>query len=341
VRVHEYNSPASWRNAGECRQRDGAVGSRPGVSARSILGDAENRGVMGKIANTAALLKWWVRQLPVVMKVRTTPRRARWHLLSIDVPGGLASNWNIWAAISPAEFRLQVGEGAIWFAAEKINGDRGTFGEVFVEQCYSTDYLGATVLDIGAHKGYFGAYALASGAQAVLSYEPENENFAALERAAESFRAQGYEWRTTQAAVGSHAATAQLNLSRSSWTHSLRHAPELDPTGRVQDVAVIPFRDLIEEAAAFKRRLIVKIDVEGSECEVVLETAPDLWTTVDELFIEMHSFAPCSTEDVVAHIPMEVASADGLLHLLRPRADIPEEGGGRAGIPASPGGVVE
>lgn len=291
---------------------------------------------MAKIANSVALLKWWVAQVPVVMRARTTPRGARWHLLSIDVPGGLASNWNIWAAISPREFRLQVGDGNIWFAADSINGDRGTFGEIFVTQCYSSDYSDATVVDIGAHKGYFGAYALVQGAKAVLSYEPEDKNFAALERAAESFRAQGHEWRTTQAAVGSHERTAQLNLSRSSWTHSLRHAPEVDATGRVQDVTVIPFRDVIEEAAALKRRMIVKIDVEGSECEVVLQMAPELWATVDELFVEMHSFAPCSTEDVVAHVPMDVASADGLLHLLRPRGEIPGKGNGRAGIHRDP-----
>ena len=101
-------------------------------------------------------------------------------------------------------------------------------------------------------------------------------------------------------------------------------------------MTVIPFRDVIEEAAAFKRRVIVKIDVEGSECEVVLQTAPELWATVDELFIEMHSFAPCSTEDIVAHVPMDVASADGLLHLLRPRGEIPGKGSGRAGIHRDP-----
>ena len=166
----------------------------------------------------------------------------------------------------------------------------------------------------------------------MLSYEPEDENFAALERAAQSFRAEGHEWRTTKAAVGSHQRTAKLNVSRSSWTHSLRQVPELDPTGRVQDVAVIPFRHVIDEAAAFKRRMIVKIDVEGSECEVILETAPDLWATVDELFIEMHSFAPCSTEGIVAHVPMDLVSADGLLHLLRSGGDIPGKGSGRPGI---------
>lgn len=291
---------------------------------------------MAKIANTVALLKWWVGQVPVVMRAQTTPRRARLHLLSIDVPGGLASNWNIWAALSQEEFRMQVGDGNIWFGADSINGDRGTFGEIFIAQCYSSDYSDATVLDIGAHKGYFGAYALTHGAKAVLSYEPEDENFTALERAAQSFRAAGHEWRTTQAAVGSHQRTAKLNLSRGSWTHSLHQASELDPTGQVQDVAVIPLRDVIEEAAAFKRRMIVKIDVEGSECEAVLETAPDFWATVDELFLEMHSFAPCATDEIVAHVPMDLVSADGLLHFLRRRGDIPGKENGRAGIRRDP-----
>jgi FkbM family methyltransferase len=277
---------------------------------------------MARIANAVAVLKWWVRQVPVVMRARTTPRRARWHLLSIDVP--------VWTAMAPVEFRLQVGDGSVWFAAGTMNGDRGTFGEIFVAQCYGSAYLDATVVDIGAHKGYFGAYALSHGAKAVLSYEPENENFAALERAADSFRAKGHEWRTTQAAVGSHARTAHLNVSRSSWTHSLRQDPETDPTGRVQDVTVIPFRDVLEEAAAFNRRMIVKIDVEGSECEVVLETARELWATVDELFLEMHSFAPCSAEDVIAHVPMDVVSTNRVLHLLRSGGEPPRKATGGA-----------
>ena len=49
-----------------------------------------------------------------------------------------------------------------------------------------TDYAGAVVLDLGAHKGYFGAYALARGARLVISFEPETANLELLERGAET-----------------------------------------------------------------------------------------------------------------------------------------------------------
>ena len=58
-------------------------------------------------------------------------------------------------------------------------------------RAYAGDYRGAFVVDVGAHKGYYGAYALAHGARWVVSYEPETANFALLERAASDVRERG------------------------------------------------------------------------------------------------------------------------------------------------------
>ena len=55
---------------------------------------------------------------------------------------------------------------------------------VAVDDAYAGDYEGAVVVDVGAHKGYYGAYALLHGARAVVSYEPESANFALLESSA-------------------------------------------------------------------------------------------------------------------------------------------------------------
>src|SRR5947209_2305416 len=104
-------------------------------------------------------MKWWRSQIRVVLRARTTPRRGRCHLLSLDVPGGIGGDWPIWQRIAPSEFRLHTAEGDLWFSARGINGDRGAFGEIFVAHCYLSDYRNAVVVDIGAHKGYFGAYA--------------------------------------------------------------------------------------------------------------------------------------------------------------------------------------
>ena len=49
---------------------------------------------------------------------------------------------------------------------------------------YKGDYRDAFVLDLGAHKGYYGAYAFRHGARTVVSYEPESTNASYLEAAA-------------------------------------------------------------------------------------------------------------------------------------------------------------
>jgi len=73
--------------------------------------------------------------------------------------------------------------------------DWETLKWVLVDEAYPTDYAGAVVLDIGAHKGYFGAFALERGARTVISFEPESRNFELLERCAASYREQGADRR--------------------------------------------------------------------------------------------------------------------------------------------------
>jgi FkbM family methyltransferase len=216
---------------------------------------------------------------------------------------------------------MHLSDGDIWFAEEGINGDRGTFGEVFVAQCYRSNYRDATVVDIGGHKGYFGAYALLHGAKTILSYEPEEKNFAALERAAESFRAGGHEWRIARVAVGSFEREADLKVSRNSWSHSLFRVLDREETGRVQKVRVISLSNTLDEAETLDERIIVKIDVEGSECEIVLGTPIGSWATVNELFVEIHAFAPCSTNEGAEHVAMRVERVDEPLHLIRPGSE--------------------
>jgi FkbM family methyltransferase len=273
--------------------------------------------VVRKIRNVPRVLKWWTKQVPVVVDLVTFPRRARWHLLSLDIPGGLGWNWKIWSRLAPEEFHADLGDGKIYFSGTTVNADRGTFAEIFVARDYDSNYTDSIVVDVGAHKGYFGAYALLHGAKAVLSYEPEEMNFGFLERAADSFRAKAHEWRTVRAAVGSHAREAELTVMRDSWSHSLCHTGRRDETRGVQKVDVISIRDILEEAQALDGRILVKIDVEGSECEIVLGTPKESFAAVDELFIEVHAFASCTSRELMAHLEMRAIEANGVLHLAR------------------------
>jgi FkbM family methyltransferase len=86
--------------------------------------------------------------------------------------------------------------------------DRRTFDEVFIHRNYLADYEGATLLDLGAHKGYSAAWALVHGAVRVISVEPAAANYANLERSSAGFNAAdrfGREWVTLRAAVSDEA----------------------------------------------------------------------------------------------------------------------------------------
>jgi FkbM family methyltransferase len=172
--------------------------------------------------------------------------------------------------------------------------DWQAFVEIFADEPYATDYAGANVLDIGGHKGYFGAYALARRAMFVVSVEPADENY---DRLAKSAARAADGWRALQAAVGDSAGAATLHLAATSWAHSL-HTVD-DPVG-AQSVAVITLTDALALLPSDGTRTIVKIDAEGSECDILADAGP--LGRVDVLFVEWHDSAACSRDDLVRRV---------------------------------------
>jgi len=71
----------------------------------------------------------------------------------------------------------------VFLSAETLKADLDTFTEIYLLRVYPPPEQGAVVIDIGAHKGYYATWALANGAAAVISYEPQSANFEALELA--------------------------------------------------------------------------------------------------------------------------------------------------------------
>jgi FkbM family methyltransferase len=178
--------------------------------------------------------------------------------------------------------------------------DWKAFAAIFGDEEYSAPYENAHVLDVGAHKGYFGAYALARGASVVLSYEPAAGNYAALERAARPLRSR---WETRNAALGEERGTGTLLLDRTSWAHSLR---QVDRPAGTEPVSIVTLEHALAELPGRALRTIVKIDAEGSECEILARA--EALAQVDVLFVEWHpKAATCTAEELV-----EIAGAGGL-----------------------------
>jgi len=184
--------------------------------------------------------------------------------------------------------------------------DWESFKWAVADDAYPTDYAGAVVLDLGAHKGYYSAHVVARGARVVVSFEPEAANLALLEQAAATYRKRGADWRIRPSAVGAERGEAMLRVMEGSWAHSL-HPPDSWAQYEVgtQPVPVEAMADVLDEMRPLlddSSRLVVKVNTEGEECGIVLGTAPEAWSSVSELFVEMHEWAPCSAAELVAHL---------------------------------------
>lgn len=203
-------------------------------------------------------------------------------------------------------YEVRYASGRVWLSHDDYEIDWETLKNTLVDEPYLADYRGAVVLDIGAHKGYFGAYALAHGAREVVSYEPESDNIRLLERSAASFGERGARWRVVKAAVSGTAGEADLHVMRASWGHAL-HPPDAwsEYEAGLERVPVLAIGAVLRSAAESRpegARLVVKINTEGEECATVLETPAEEWVAVDELLVETHPWASCGVVELASHL---------------------------------------
>lgn len=233
-------------------------------------------------------------RLASVLIRRRVPLRTRLTLLRADLRRRVRPE--------PA-YALCYGLGEVFLSHADYAIDRKSFRWVVMDDAYRTDYRGAVVLDLGAHKGYYGAHALAHGARIVISFEPDTTNLELLEQAAETYRRRGADWRVRPSAVGAQQGEAELHLMAGSWAHSL-HPPDTWTqyevgTRRVPVEAIV---DVLEETRSLGDRIVVKVNTEGEECAIVLGAQPEAWSAVSELFVEMHEWGACNAAELTAHL---------------------------------------
>ena len=202
-------------------------------------------------------------------------------------------------------YELPLGPATVFLSHDDFEIDWKSLAFIVVDDAYAADYRGAVVVDIGAHKGYFAAYALQQGARAVVSYEPETANFDLLERAATAYRARGGTWVTYRSAVGAERGEAELHVMSASWGHSLQPPDAFSEYEvGVQRVPVEALADVLARAreVADGARVVVKLNIEGAECPVILGTPPAAWDGVDEAFVETHPWASCGGDELARHL---------------------------------------
>jgi FkbM family methyltransferase len=200
-------------------------------------------------------------------------------------------------------YAVRYGRGTVYFSHADSIFDRKSFDFAVVEGSYATDYRGAVVLDIGAHKGYYAAYVVTSGARAVIAYEPESANLTVLERTASGYR--DVDWTIRNAAVDAMSGRADLHVMGASWGHALAPPSSFaEHEVGVESVEVVALEDALAEASAFHAgsRLVVKVNIEGAECSAILESPAHVWDRVSEVFVETHPWASCDASSLEAHL---------------------------------------
>jgi len=105
-------------------------------------------------------------------------------------------------------------------------------------------------------------------------------------------------------AVTSRTGTRTLNVYDESWSHSLLARSDKSLLGGIK-VSTVSLTTALVEARSIcgeKERLVVKIDAEGSEYEMLLNTPANALSVVDELFLEVHWYAEGDPNMLLEHL---------------------------------------
>ncbi len=142
---------------------------------------------------------------------------------------------------------------------------------------------GATVIDIGANIGMFSLFAAAEmRAARVYAFEPFPESFALLMRNAERNRLTVIE--PVPLGIAGTAGTRTLHMQGRHGVHSL-----FGTSGEAVHIECITLADALARFA-IDRCGFLKLDCEGAEYEILLNTPPATFARIDRLALEYHDW---------------------------------------------------
>lgn len=142
------------------------------------------------------------------------------------------------------------------------------------------------VLDIGAHIGTFAVYAAQKARQgAVFAFEPEPENFDFLRKNKIINRLQNL--KTYNLGVNSAGKDFVLYISRS---NTAGHSSFPDTSAEKITVKAITLEEIIKKNK-LNRVNYLKMDAEGAEFDIILNTPKFILKRVDKIVMEYHDFS--------------------------------------------------
>ncbi len=220
----------------------------------------------------------------------------------------LANRMPVLRAVAPRDVELRLRTGGVLRAPNNQLGASPIF-EVLVGDAYHLDRLPwvassespLSILDVGAHVGTF-TVALAQrypGAK-ITCYEPSPTSAAYL-RANISANHLDQRVQIHESAVASERGSLHLYSDGDASCEATTIDPAVGSEGRSPTVTVCPavaFETTVNSAGTVD---LVKIDCEGAEYDIVLNSEPPCWEQVSCVLLEYHPVAGHSWEELAGH----------------------------------------
>jgi FkbM family methyltransferase len=201
----------------------------------------------------------------------------------------------------PTDLRLMLPGGPVYLGHDSFYIDAMVLDQVWNEHIFKASCQDHVVLDLGAHKGYFGAWALKHGASYVISCEPQSDNFQVLEQT-RSENSRSDDWDVMRIALGATPGEVSLFVSPESWAHSIYE--EMVESVSVESVEMVTLATVLERAREKRpgHSVVMKINVEGSAGPILMAADAAVLAPVVEIHLDYEPGSPYDFAELLEHL---------------------------------------